>query len=117
MDSEIPLAVTSGPAAGEWLRLELLGHRVRCGLVTEVEKFGIRLARIDLFRSGDAGPVLTEFYAPAALYAAVPVSEDRARRWADESWEIRNQTIAALAPPPAIAPVEDDASLPADGGL
>lgn len=108
MDSDLTegAAPAAAPPPGTWMRLELLGHRTRCGLVTEVEQFGAKMARIDIFRTGDAAPCLTEFYAPSAFYALGQTTQEKARTWADNSWDLRNQLPAALLPSPA----DDDAT-------
>lgn len=100
MDSDLLPETAPAKPPGEWMRLELLGHRTRYGLVTEVERFGVKMARLDIFRTGDTAPCLTEFYAANAFYGIGSTSEERARDWADNSYEVRSQSPAALLPPP-----------------
>ena len=59
-----------------WAFREMMGHRVRIGLVQEVEMFGVKMVRIDI-PAGDS--TITEFYHPQAIYALRPVSEEIAR--------------------------------------
>lgn len=101
MDSDLLPETAPAKPPGEWMRLELLGHRTRYGLVTEVERFGVKMARLDIFRTGDTAPCLTEFYAANAFYGIGSTSEERARQWADHSYEVRDHLPAALLPAPA----------------
>jgi hypothetical protein len=54
--------------------VELMGHRVRAGLVTEVEMFGTKMLRLDI-----PGKDRFEFYSGAALYGITPCTEEQAR--------------------------------------
>lgn len=61
-----------------WAVLELMGHRIRAGEVSEVEIAGGKMLRIDIHC--DDGVVLTEYYSTSAIYALRPCSEEIARR-------------------------------------
>lgn len=63
-----------------WAMLELMGHRQRVGIVSEVEAYGGKLLRIDI-PAIDGGEGLTEFYGAASVYALRPLSEDLGRDW------------------------------------
>lgn len=69
---------------GGWCILELLGHRRLSGFVTEEERFGTKLIRIDV--PGPDGTTATQYYSSAALYAMTPTTEEIARAVA-----LRNQ--------------------------
>jgi len=60
-----------------WAVLELMGHRIRAGEVSEVEMAGGKMLRIDIHC--DDGVVLTEYYSTSAIYALRPCSEKIAR--------------------------------------
>lgn len=90
----------------EWAKVELMGHRVRYGRVTEVERFGACLLRIDVLRNGDDAPVLTEYYSGAAIFAFTPCTEETARIWTDRSYGAF-QARLSLPPPDDDAPDED----------
>ena len=62
----------------DWAIVELMGHRRRAGLVSEVERFGTKLLRIDI-PIGATETSVTEFYSGSAIYAFRPCSEDVAR--------------------------------------
>lgn len=83
-----------------WSVLELLGHRRVAGYVTEQTIAGAALLRVDIPLPD--GATLTQFYAPASLYAMTPVSEEAAHLVAAHSppqvlhsWELprREPTI------------------------
>jgi hypothetical protein len=62
----------------QWSIVELLGRRRVAGLVSEVERFGTKMLRIDIPKPGD-GFLMTQFYAGAALYCVTPTTEKTAR--------------------------------------
>lgn len=88
MDSELT-ACAGTPPPGHWMQVELLGHRTRCGVVTEVQKFGATLLRIDMFLPGESVASITEYYSPSALYGMCHCTELFARNWAANSYEIK----------------------------
>lgn len=56
-----------------YAQVELMGHRVRCGKISEEESYGSKFLRIDIpFESG----VVTEYYGGSAIYAITPLSEE-----------------------------------------
>ncbi|MGE5590980.1 MAG: acetyltransferase [Bacillota bacterium] len=61
----------------EWAILELMGHRRLAGHVTEQEIAGASFIRIDV--PGVDATVATQFYAPVAIYAITPTTEEVAR--------------------------------------
>lgn len=93
MTSDIRLWPDAHPPAppGEWTVCELMGHRKRAGLVTEVQRFGATLMRIDIYLDGDK-PERTEFYSGSAIFAlhpctkefAVSVAKQTAYQWQPE---------------------------------
>lgn len=68
--------IVSAPAFKGWALVELMGHRVRAGMVQEVEIAGGKMLRVDMPLTG--GDV-TEFYSTAALYSLRPCTEAIAR--------------------------------------
>ncbi len=75
---------TTAPAdatrEGEWVLLEIFGHRRHFGLLTEIERFGSKLARMDEYRPGEDQPANTHYYGGAAIFSITPITEDSARR-------------------------------------
>jgi hypothetical protein len=91
-----------------WAILELMGHRRIAGRVSEATIGGGSFIRIDVPADEDR-PGATQFYAPGAVYAITPTTEDVARRVACRSrpepvqeWELPKQL------PPSQQTVEVD---------
>jgi len=83
--------------------LELMGHRRLVGMLSEATIAGAAFIRIDL-SDADGNPT-TQFYAPSAVYAITPTTEEIARRAAKtnnvapiSAWELREKppTLPAL---------------------
>ena len=73
--------------------LELMGHRRLGGFIEEVQIAGASFLRIDIH--GGEG-VVTQFYAPGAVYALTPTDEETARAIAQQvgfepvnPWDLR----------------------------
>ena len=64
---------------GEWVILELMGHRKLAGFLSEQEIAGNGFLRLDIHGAQDE-PVVTQFYSPSAVYCITPVSDDLARK-------------------------------------
>lgn len=61
-----------------WAVVEMLGHRVIAGFVSEVEIAGAGFLRVDLW-SEEGAPRTTQFVAPASVYAITPTTEEAVR--------------------------------------
>jgi hypothetical protein len=61
-----------------WSILELMGHRKLGGYARVQEVAGVPFLRIDV----PSDPPVTQFYAPAAIYALTPTTETLARAFA-----------------------------------
>jgi len=68
------------PVTEFWARVELMGHRIRYGLIREVEMFGTKLLRVDVHNSVG---VATEFYGGGSIYCLRPVTEEEARKYSE----------------------------------
>jgi len=89
-----------------WCLLELMGHRRIAGFISEATIAGASFVRIDVPTS----PPLTQFYAPGAIYAISPTTEDLARRFGERS---RPEPVSEYDLPPrprlgAGASLDDD---------
>ncbi len=62
----------------EWALVELMGHRSLAGRVTEVQRFGATLMRIDI--PGESDAFTTQFYGGQAIYCVTPTTEELARK-------------------------------------
>lgn len=103
----------SEPTYQGWAILELMGHRKLAGYVSESSIGGASLIRIDVPQRD--GTSVTQFYAPAALYALTPTTEDVIKRFNGNAvapvspWEMRQPELPA--PGNATDPdAEDDGS-------
>lgn len=76
-----------------WARLELMGHRIRVGRVSEAEMYGGKLIRIDIpvgaEVAGEGAEFVTEYYGCSSVYALAPISEQIARSWAQRNGDFR----------------------------
>lgn len=92
----------------QWAILELLGHVRVAGRVTEEERFGTKMGRIDIPTEG--GTFTTQYFGGGSVYRLTPTTEEIAREVARSSqprpvaqWELRG-----LNPAPASSRDEDD---------
>jgi len=65
---------------GFWGILELMGHVKIAGYVTEEERFGSKVGRIDIPMPD--GTAVTQFFGGSAIYRLTPATEAVARRYA-----------------------------------
>ena len=63
---------------GHWAILELMGHAKTAGFVTEVERYGVKMGRIDVPDESELG-FYTQFFGGSSVYRETPVSEEVAR--------------------------------------
>lgn len=92
----------------EWVILELMGHRVLAGRLSEVERAGTKLLRIEVPlgpppADGTPEKFFVQDYGGSALYCVTPVPEEVAREKA-RLYRPANATVllgagAQLAPP------------------
>ena len=72
-----PEAVVAADDGWEWAVVEIMGHRRHSGRTREVERFGVKLIRVDVPNKGD--PALfgwtTHFYPGSALFSFTPADE------------------------------------------
>lgn len=80
----------------QWCILELLGHVRTGGIVTEEERFGGKLGRIDI-PQGEG--FVTQYFGHSSVYRLTPVAEDVARAVAGHTpppvhaWELRSRQL------------------------
>lgn len=72
-----------------WACVEIFGHRKHYGRVREVERFGTKMLRVDV-PTADHRPLLdgeekfdTFLYGGSAIFSFTPMTEEAARKWAD----------------------------------
>lgn len=78
---------TASPAAEpetddgwEWAVVEVMGHRRHVGRTREVERFGIKMVRVDVPTKGDpeAHGWTTHFYTGTSLFGFTPCTQEAA---------------------------------------
>lgn len=78
--------------------VEVMGHRVRAGLISDATLGGAAMLRVEhpsmADHSGDEP--LTEYYAPAAIFAIRPCSQEEATRAAETYWQAPRPALAAV---------------------
>jgi hypothetical protein len=96
-----------------WCIIELLGHVKIGGFVTEEERFGTKLGRIDIY--GPNGEVVTQYFSGNSIYRVTPVSEDIAKQVGGRgAAPVRRWELKAVAPAPEpsvsydVEPDDDD---------
>jgi hypothetical protein len=62
----------------EWAKVELFGHQVIVGRVTEATLAGGSFLRVDV-PATNGNPAFTRFFGPSAIYSITPVGEQVAR--------------------------------------
>lgn len=82
METASPSAPPLQTSFREWAKVELMGHSVIVGLVTEATIVGGAFLRVDVPAFGSR-QAYTRFISPQAIYAINPVSEEVARAISD----------------------------------
>lgn len=101
------------PAPATWAILELMGHRTRAGILTEIERYGQKMARIDIPFGPGPGEFTTEIYGGSAIYSERPCTEEVGRAMAERIGDLRPERPARyqlLAPEPAVVDAEFEKS-------
>lgn len=92
-----------------WAKIEIMGHRTHYGRVTEVERFGTKMMRVDVplpaekVVDGEGQPeerFATFYYGGGSLFSFTPMTEEAARAWAKRQFDDgRSVNPLALMPP------------------
>lgn len=82
----------------QWAILELFGHNVMAGFVSEETIAGGALLRIDVPAIDDTHPAFTKYYGHSAIYAMTPTTEAHAREAAAQI-RVRPVTLYILPEP------------------
>lgn len=88
----------------EWAKVELFGHQVIVGRVTEATLAGGSFLRVDVPQV-NGNPAFTRFFGPSAIYSITPVSEQIAR---DLLQVYRKEPVSRYELPQLPAPSADD---------
>lgn len=98
-----------------WAIIELFGHNVIAGLVSEQTIGGAALIRVDVPEVDDAHPAFTKFYGGGAIYAMTPTTEAHAR---EAAAQIRVRPVALYILPgagPALPALNESDDYDRDG--
>jgi hypothetical protein len=86
----------------EWAILELMGHRRLAGRVEEVDRYGVKMCRIDIPDPTDPAKFITQRYGGQAIYCETPCTEETARAISKLSqpspvnpWELPQRALPA----------------------
>lgn len=92
---------------GSWAVVELMGHVKLAGYVTEEERFGVKMGRIDV-PGADGQTIVTQYFSGASVYRITPVTEEVARAVAagNQPQPVTRWDLRAL-PEYAATPEED----------
>ena len=63
----------------QWAIIELMGRRRLGGLVTEVERFGTKMLRVDIPPAEEEGQTITQLCGGSSIYALTFTDEEIAR--------------------------------------
>lgn len=82
-DMKSPSPETPSPAEA-WACVEIFGHRKHYGRVSEVEKFGTKMLRVDVPQGQSADDKFdTFYYGGGSIFSLTPMTEEAARKWAE----------------------------------
>lgn len=104
-----------------WAIVELMGHRVIAGFVSEVTRFGAALMRVDV-PGREAETAISQLYGGAAIYCVTPTTEETVRRKLQQTYDLPEMVRLALPAPdlsddrPGVVTHEYDPMNPDRGG-
>jgi hypothetical protein len=92
----------------EWCIVELFGHIRLAGRVSEVERFSVKMLRLDIPKRDGDGWLTTQFIGGAALFRVTPTTEEEARGVAaiSQPEPVHRWELPEPAPQPA-SPFDD----------
>jgi hypothetical protein len=105
-------------STSRWTRLELFGHRVLYGLVTEVERYGEKFAEVKIpcstpkLVNGVEQFEIVSYYAPKAIYSETEVGEETVRKALEPWTPAQRPALPAAIAFPAIDEDEDNGRSP-----
>ena len=82
----------------EWARVEIMGHRQHYGRISEAERFGSKMLRVDV-PTEDPDVYETHFYGGASIFGITPTTEATARAYASRYRPAPYTPVNALPPP------------------
>lgn len=82
----------------EWARVEIFGHRIHFGRVTEADRFGAKMLRLDQ-PTADPEVFETLFYGGSSIFSLTPLTEAECRRLAERFAPVPYRRASALPAP------------------
>lgn len=92
----------SEKAAEQWAVVELMGHVRTAGRLSEEERFGVKMGRVDIPQSD--GSFVTQYFGGSSVYRLTLVCEDAARLVAISN---RLQPVHSWEMPKALPPAAE----------
>jgi hypothetical protein len=89
---------------GFWAVVELMGHVKMAGFVTEEERFGAKLGRIDIPQGDEGQDPFTQYFGGSSVYRITPTTEELARQMA-VAWRPRPISVYDLKTVPQLSGV------------
>lgn len=93
------------PPSTIWACVEIFGHRKHYGRISEVERFGTKMLRVDV-PTADAAPLFGEaeafetfLYGGGSIFSLTPMTEEAARKWAEHDRPTPYQPLRQLPSP------------------
>ena len=93
------------PPPDIWACVEIFGYRKHYGRITEVERFGAKMLRVDV-PTQTAAPLLGEseqfetfLYGGGSIFSLTPMTEEAARKWAENERPRPYKPMNRLPPP------------------
>ena len=81
-----------------WAIVELMGHVKMAGILTEEERFGAKMGRIDIPQPD--GSFVTQYFNGSSVYRITPCTEDLGRKVTPhEHKPVHPWTMKAICPP------------------
>lgn len=68
--------------------VEIMGHRTRAGVISDATLGGAAMLRIEHPTAANGEEPVTEYYAPQALFAVRPCTEEQAKAVAERCWYV-----------------------------
>ena len=82
----------------EWAIVELMGHVRLTGIICEVERFGVKLLRLDAVNH-KGEPAATQFIAGAALYRVTPTTREAVEAEIERQQRLYRPALTYKRPP------------------
>lgn len=94
------MSANEQPKFEEWAIVEVMGRVSIAGLVTEEQRFGTSMCRVDVPAVKDS-PTYTRYFGGSSIYSITPCSEEAARVYVEQRvyappipYEVRRQLTA-----------------------